>query len=152
MEQAVQRVLMKSKIHRATVTRADLHYEGSCGIDPELLRLADIVPGEQLHIVNISNGSRAVTYAIEGAPGEIALNGAMAHIGEPGDLVILISYAHVDESERAAFRPRVVMVDERNRPQGEPTTVLGHAGAPVPASWNGNGDASAAATRRAGVH
>ena len=128
----MQRVLMKSKIHRATVTRADLHYEGSCGIDPELMRLADVVPGEQLHIVNISNGSRAVTYAIEGGPGEVALNGAMAHIGEPGDLVILITYASVDESERAGFRPRVVMVDEHNRPKGKPTTTLGHPDAPVP--------------------
>ena len=128
----MQRVLMKSKIHRATVTRADLHYEGSCGIDPELMRLADVVPGEQLHIVNISNGSRAVTYAIEGGPGEIALNGAMAHIGDPGDLVILITYAGVDESERESFEPRVLMVDGQNRPTGEPTTVLGHAGAAVP--------------------
>jgi aspartate 1-decarboxylase len=134
MEQAVQRVLMKSKIHRATVTRADLHYEGSCGIDPELMRLADIVPGEQLHIVNISNGSRAVTYAIEGEPGEVALNGAMAHIGQPGDLVILITYAQVDESERESHQPRVVMVDQHNRPRGEPTSVLGHPDAPV--SWD----------------
>jgi aspartate 1-decarboxylase len=137
MEQAVQRLLMKSKIHRATVTRADLHYEGSCGIDPELMKLADIVPGEQLHIVNVSNGSRAITYAIEGEPGEVALNGAMAHIGEPGDLVILITYATVDEAERESFRPRVVMVDERNRPQGKPSSVLGHPGAPVASSWNG---------------
>lgn len=128
----MQRVLMKSKIHRATVTRADLHYEGSCGIDPELMRLADIVPGEQLHIVNVSNGSRAVTYAIEGGPGEIALNGAMAHIGEPGDLVILITYASVDEAERESFKPTVVMVDQHNRLRGEPSSVLGHAGAAVP--------------------
>jgi aspartate 1-decarboxylase len=149
MEQAVQRVLMKSKIHRATVTRADLHYEGSCGIDPELMRLADIVPGEQLHIVNISNGSRAVTYAIEGAPGEIALNGAMAHIGEPGDLVILITYASVDEAERASFTPRVLMVDQHNRPRGEPTGVLGHPNAPV--AWDSPGNGRAAGTR-AGVH
>ena len=145
----MQRVLMKSKIHRATVTRADLHYEGSCGLDPELMRLADIVPGEQLHIVNITNGSRAITYAIEGEPGEVALNGAMAHIGEAGDLVILITYAHLDESERASFRPRVVMVDQHNRAQGEPTAVLGHPDAPVswPAPRNGRG----AAPKRAGV-
>jgi aspartate 1-decarboxylase len=117
MEPVVQRVLMKSKIHRATVTRADLHYEGSCSIDPELMRLADIVVGEQLHIVNVNNGSRAITYAIEGAPGEVALNGAMAHIGEPGDLVILITYAQVDEAERASFQAKVVHVDGRNRPR-----------------------------------
>jgi aspartate 1-decarboxylase len=117
MEPAVQRVLMKSKIHRATVTRADLHYEGSCSIDPELMKLADIVVGEQVHIVNVSNGSRAVTYAIEGVAGEVALNGAMAHIGEAGDLVILITYAQLDDSEVADFRPRVVHVDQRNRPK-----------------------------------
>ncbi len=148
----MQRVLMKSKIHRATVTRADLHYEGSCGIDPELMRLADIVPGEQLHIVNVSNGSRAVTYAIEGAPGEVALNGAMAHIGEPGDLVILITYASVDEREREAFQRRVVMVDGHNRPQGEPTTALGHAGAAVPAWATGGDTARRGGSKRAGVH
>jgi aspartate 1-decarboxylase len=111
----VQRTIMKSKIHRATVTRADLHYEGSCGIDTELMRAADIAPGEQVHIVNVSNGSRAVTYAIEGGPGEIALNGAMAHIGEPGDLVILITYAQLDEEELRTHAPRVLQVDAANR-------------------------------------
>jgi aspartate 1-decarboxylase len=109
--------LMKSKIHRATVTRADLDYEGSCSIDVELMREADILVGEQVHIVNVSNGSRAVTYAIEGGPGEVALNGAMAHIGSPGDLIILITYAQVADSELAAFRPRIVHVDSRNRPR-----------------------------------
>jgi aspartate 1-decarboxylase len=97
------------------VTRADLHYEGSCSIDRELMREADILVGEQLHIVNVTNGSRAVTYAIEGGPGEIALNGAMAHIGSPGDVVILITYAQVADAEAATFRPRVVQVDARNR-------------------------------------
>jgi aspartate 1-decarboxylase len=111
----VQRTVMKSKIHRATVTRADLHYEGSCSIDTELMRAADIVVGEQLHIVNVTNGSRAITYAIEGAPGEVALNGAMAHIGDPGDTVILITYAQYDEAELAAHTPRVVQVDASNR-------------------------------------
>ena len=111
----MQRILMKSKIHRATVTRADLDYEGSCSIGPELLRAANIAVGEQVHIVNVTNGSRAVTYAIEGGEGEIALNGAMAHIGAPGDTVILISYANVDEDDVAAFHPRVVHVGERNR-------------------------------------
>ncbi|TMD06370.1 MAG: aspartate 1-decarboxylase [Chloroflexi bacterium] len=111
----MQRTVMKSKIHRATVTRADLHYEGSCSIDPELMRAADIVVGEQLHIVNVTNGSRAITYAIEGAPGEIALNGAMAHIGETGDTVILITYAQYDDAELATHTPRVVQVDAANR-------------------------------------
>ena len=74
----MRRTVMKSKIHRATVTRADLDYEGSCGIDVDLLREADIVPGEQVHVVNLANGSRAITYVIEAGPGEITLNGAMA--------------------------------------------------------------------------
>lgn len=113
----MHRVLMKAKIHRATVTRSDLDYEGSCSIDTELMRAADIVVGEQVHIVNVTNGSRAVTYAIEGDPGEVALNGAMAHIGEVGDLVILITYAQVDEREVKDFAPRVVHVDARNRPR-----------------------------------
>ena len=113
----MHRIVMKSKIHRATVTHADLDYEGSCGIDVELMGLADIVPGEQVHIVNVSNGSRAVTYAIEGGPGEITLNGAMAHIGDVGDIVILITYAQLEASEVAAFVPRVVQVDARNRPR-----------------------------------
>ena len=106
---------MKSKIHRATVTRADLDYEGSCSIGPELLGAANIAIGEQVHIVNVTNGSRAVTYAIEGERGEVALNGAMAHIGAPGDTVILIAYAHVDDTELATFGPRVVHVGEANQ-------------------------------------
>jgi aspartate 1-decarboxylase len=111
----VLRIVVKSKIHRATVTRADLDYEGSCSIDPELLRLADIVPGEQVHVVNVTNGSRAVTYAIEGQPGEIGLLGAIAHLGAVSDLVILITYAEYDEAELARHVPRVVQVDARNR-------------------------------------
>jgi aspartate 1-decarboxylase len=111
----MQRVLMKSKIHRATVTRADPDYEGSCGIDSELLRAADIVPGEQVHVLNVSNGSRAITYAIEAAPGEITLNGAMAQLGATGDVVILITYASVPDEEVARFRASVVHVDAENR-------------------------------------
>ena len=107
---------MKSKIHRATVTRADLDYEGSCGIDVDLLREADIVPGEQVHVVNLANGSRAITYVIGAGPGEITLNGAMAHIGSAGDLVILITYAEMSDAELESFRPRVVHVDAGNRP------------------------------------
>jgi len=111
----MQRVVMKSKIHRATVTRADLDYEGSCGIAPELMRAADMVPGEQVHVVNVTNGSRAVTYVIEANPGEITLNGAMAHLGGAGDVVILITYAQVDEQELRDFVPTVVHVDKQNR-------------------------------------
>jgi aspartate 1-decarboxylase len=111
----MQRVIMKSKIHRATVTRADLDFAGSCGIAPDLLRAADIVPGEQVHVVNVTNASRAVTYVIEGTPGEISLNGAMAHLGSAGDVVILITYAHLDESEMRGFAPTIVHVDAQNR-------------------------------------
>jgi aspartate 1-decarboxylase len=111
----MQRVIMKSKIHRATVTRATLDFEGSCGIAPELMRAADMVTGEQVHVVNATNGSRAVTYVIEGKPGEISLNGAMAHLGNAGDLVILITYAQLDELEMRDFKPAVVHVDAHNR-------------------------------------
>ena len=111
----MQRVVLRAKIHRATVTAADLDYEGSCSIDTALMRAADIVPGEQVHIVNVTNGSRAITYAIEGGPGEIGLNGAMAHIGGPGDTVILIAYAHVSEAELVTHEPRIIQVDAANR-------------------------------------
>lgn len=110
---------MKSKIHRATVTRADLDYEGSLSISTELLNAADIAVGEQVHVVNVTNGSRAVTYAIEGTSGEIALNGAMAHIGAVGDTVIIIAYAGVDDSELSGFQPRVVHVGAGNRMREE---------------------------------
>lgn len=115
----MQRTVLKSKIHRATVTRADLDYEGSCSIGPELLEAADILPGEQVHVVNVSNGSRAVTYAIEGTPGEIGLNGAIAHLGDVGDLVILITYVQIDEAEVRDFAPRIVHVDAQNRARAE---------------------------------
>jgi len=111
----MQRVIMKSKIHRATVTRAALDFEGSCGIAPELMRAADIVPGEQVHVVNATNGSRAVTDAIEAASGEVTLNGAMAHLGSAGDTVILITYAQLDERELRDFAPTIVRVDANNR-------------------------------------
>lgn len=111
----MQRVIMKSKIHRATVTRAAVDFEGSCGIGPELMRAADMVPGEQVHVVNTTNGSRAVTYVIEAAPGEVTLNGAMAHLGTSGDIVILITYAQMDERELRDFTPTIVRVDANNR-------------------------------------
>jgi aspartate 1-decarboxylase len=111
----MQRVIMKSKIHRATVTRAAVDFEGSCGIAPELMRAADMVAGEQVHVVNTTNGSRAVTYVIEAAPGEITLNGAMAHLGSPGDIVILVTYAQMDEHEFRDFKPTIVRVDADNR-------------------------------------
>jgi aspartate 1-decarboxylase len=128
----MQRVILKSKIHRATVTRADLDYEGSCGIGLELLRAADIVVGEQVHVVNITNGSRAVTYAIEGRPGEISLNGAMARIGDAGDTVIITAYATADDTELSGFMPRIVHVDADNHIRNEHSTKSGDLlGAPT---------------------
>jgi aspartate 1-decarboxylase len=111
------RTMMKSKIHRATVTQADLHYVGSVTVDMDLLEAADILPGEQVSIVDITNGARLETYAIPGPrdSGVIGINGAAAHLVHPGDLVILISYAQMDNETAHLYRPRIVHVDSRNR-------------------------------------
>jgi aspartate 1-decarboxylase len=108
---------MKSKIHRATITSADLHYEGSLTVDADLLEAADLAEFEEIQIVNVNNGARFVTYVIPGERGSgvVQLNGAAARLGLPGDLVILIAYGVYDEHEAASHRPRVVFVDERNR-------------------------------------
>jgi aspartate 1-decarboxylase len=113
----VLRTVFKSKIHRATVTQADLHYVGSVTIDRDLLDAADLLPGELVHIVDIDNGARLETYVIEGERGSgvIGINGAAAHLVHPGDLVIIISYAQVDDAEARALRPQVVHVDRENR-------------------------------------
>lgn len=114
----MQRTLLKSKIHRATVTEADLHYEGSVTIDPMLLEAADIVDHEQVDIYNITSGERLTTYAIEGKPGagEICINGAAAHLVKPGDMVIIASYAIYDEADLADYEPKVILVDQDNQP------------------------------------
>jgi len=111
------RTMMKSKIHRATVTQADLHYVGSVTVDRDLMEAADLLEGEQVAIVDITNGARLETYVIPGERGSgvIGINGAAAHLVRPGDLVILISYAQMDEAELRAYRPRVVFVDPRNQ-------------------------------------
>src|SRR5882757_7393084 len=111
------RTMLKSKIHRATVTQADLHYVGSVTIDRDLMDAADLLPGEQVHIVDIDNGARLETYVIEGprGTGVIGINGAAAHLVRPGDLVIIISYAAMDTAEARAFRPAVVHVDRTNQ-------------------------------------
>jgi aspartate 1-decarboxylase len=113
----MERLMFKSKIHRATVTDANLDYEGSITIDRNLMQAADILPYEQVHVVNVTNGERLVTYAIEGGPGDICLNGAAAHKARPGDIVIIIAYANVQEQDLAAFQPTVVKVDAKNRIQ-----------------------------------
>ncbi|MFD7131675.1 aspartate 1-decarboxylase [Streptomyces sp. NPDC059894] len=111
------RTLFKSKIHRATVTQADLHYVGSVTIDADLLDAADLLPGELVHIVDITNGARLETYVIEGERGSgvVGINGAAAHLVHPGDLVIIISYAQVTDAEARTMQPRVVHVDRDNR-------------------------------------
>lgn len=112
------REVLKSKIHRAQVTDANLNYRGSITIDPVLLRLADIVDYEKVHVVDINNGNRFETYAIPGIPdsGEICLNGAAARLVQVGDLVIVMTYAWMDAEELARHQPRIVHVDDRNKP------------------------------------
>jgi aspartate 1-decarboxylase len=113
----VQRHLMKSKIHRVTITAADLHYEGSLTVDEDLLDAADLVTHEQVQVVNVNNGSRFTTYVIPGPRGSgvMQLNGAAARLGHPGDVVILISYGVFTDADVKRHVPRVVFVDERNR-------------------------------------
>jgi aspartate 1-decarboxylase len=124
------RVMLKSKIHRATVTQADLHYVGSIAIDRELMKAADLLENEQVVIADITNGARLETYVIPAPAGSgtIGINGAAAHLVNEGDLVIIMSYATVEDSEARAMKPTVDHVDENNR-------VLGtgqDSGEPVP--------------------
>jgi aspartate 1-decarboxylase len=111
------RTMMKSKIHRATVTQADLHYVGSVTVDQDLLDAADLLPGELVHIVDVTNGARLETYTIAGerGTGVIGINGAAARLVHPGDVVILIGYGQLDTAEARTFEPRVVFVDADNR-------------------------------------
>ncbi|MGQ0483208.1 MAG: aspartate 1-decarboxylase [Pseudonocardia sp.] len=122
------RTMLKSKIHRATVTQADLHYVGSVTVDADLMDAADLLSGEQVAIVDITNGARLETYVIPGERGSgvIGINGAAAHLVHPGDLVILISYAAMDDAEAREYLPRIVFVDALNRAL-EHGTDPGHA-------------------------
>jgi len=108
--------MMKSKIHRATVTGSDLNYVGSITLDPRLMELADVLEHEQVHVLDLDNGARFETYAISGGPGDVVLNGAAARLVHAGDRIIVISYAQYDEEELESYAPRVVHVDSRNRP------------------------------------
>jgi aspartate 1-decarboxylase len=112
----MRRRMMKSKIHRATVTAADLHYVGSITLDPALMDLARILPFEQVHVLDIDNGARLETYAIPGEAGDVQLNGAAARLVEPGDKIIVLTYADYESAELEEFRPLVVHVDDDNRP------------------------------------
>lgn len=113
----MRRHLMKSKIHRATITSSDLHYEGSLTVDEDLLDAADLVEFEEIQVVNVNNGARFTTYVIPGPRGSgvLQLNGAAARLGLPGDLVILIAYGTFEDAELAGYQPRVVFVDGKNR-------------------------------------
>jgi aspartate 1-decarboxylase len=113
----MQRIMLKSKIHRAVLTGADLHYEGSIAVDPILLDAADILPNEQVHVLNVNNGSRITTYAIaaERGSGTVMLNGPAARSGLVGDIIVILTYANVDTSELAGYTPKIVKVDTQNR-------------------------------------
>ena len=132
------RIMMKSKIHRATVTQADLHYVGSVTIDADLLDAANLIEGEQVAIVDITNGARLETYVIPAQRGSgiIGINGAAARLVHAGDLVIIISYGMFDDAEARTLQPTVVHVDEKNR-----VVKLGNdAAEPVPGSSQKRGD------------
>jgi len=131
----VRRRMLKSKIHRAVVTDANLHYVGSVTIDPDLLDAADILEHEQVAIVDIDNGARFETYAISGTrgSGDMCLNGAAARLVQPGDRIIVISYAEYDDAEMAGYAPRVVHVDSGNRQIDAMTAELLAAGQQGPA-------------------
>jgi aspartate 1-decarboxylase len=116
----MERIMLRAKIHRATVTQCILDYEGSCGIDEDLLEAADIREFEKVEIYNVSNGERFSTYAIKGQrkSGEISLNGAAARLAQTGDLLIICTYAPMSESSSAAYQPKIVFVDSSNRVSG----------------------------------
>jgi aspartate 1-decarboxylase len=127
------RTMMTSKIHRATVTQADLHYVGSVTVDQDLLDAADLLPGELVHIVDVTNGARLETYTIAGERGSgvIGINGAAAHLVHPGDIVILIAYGQMETAEARTHEPHVVFVDAQNRVVGtgaDPAETFGDPG------------------------
>ncbi|GJJ05421.1 aspartate 1-decarboxylase [Duganella rhizosphaerae] len=116
----MQRVMLRSKLHRVTVTQADLNYEGSCGIDQDLLDAADIWVNEKIELYNVNNGERFATYAIPGlrGTGEISLNGAAARRAQLGDLLIICTYAPMSEEQAREYKPKVVFVDDKNKIKG----------------------------------
>lgn len=116
----MQLTMLKSKLHRACVTHSELEYEGSCAIDIALMRKANIRPYEQLHIYNVTNGNRFVTYAIEAEENSrvISINGAAAHMANPGDRIIICTYANLSEAEAESFNPTLVYLDENNEVTG----------------------------------
>jgi aspartate 1-decarboxylase len=123
------RTMLKSKIHRATVTDANLHYEGSVTIDPALMEAADMLPFEQVHLLDIDNGARLTTYAIEGerGSGEVCVNGAAAHLIHQGDTIIILSYLQVPEERARSHQPRLIYVDGANRIERTGHTIAPHS-------------------------
>ena len=111
------RLMCKSKIHRVRIKKVDLHYEGSIGIDKNLMEAANIIPYEMVHVLNVNNGARFETYAIEepALSGMVALYGAAAHMGEVGDILIILSYGLVEEGETGKFKPHLILVDADNK-------------------------------------
>jgi aspartate 1-decarboxylase len=120
----MRRTMMKSKIHRATVTGSDLDYVGSITLDPVLMELADVLEHEQVHVLDLDNGARFETYAMRGGRGDVILNGAAARLVHTGDRVIVISYAQYDEAELESYMPKIVHVDSRNRPTDDEFQAL----------------------------
>jgi len=115
----MRRFMLKSKIHRATLTGTELHYEGSVTVDQDLLDEADILPGEQVQVLNLNNGARPITYAIA-APrgsGTVLLNGPAARLGMTGDLISILSYCDLSDEKARTFKPKIILVDEKNRPR-----------------------------------
>jgi aspartate 1-decarboxylase len=108
------RIMLKSKIHQARVTRIVLDYEGSITIDKKIMEAAGILPYEQVQVLNTNNGARFTTYAIEGESGEICINGAAARLAVKGDIILILSYCHIEDDEARHFRPKVVYVDAKN--------------------------------------
>ncbi|HLS24587.1 MAG TPA: aspartate 1-decarboxylase [Beutenbergiaceae bacterium] len=131
---SLQRPMLIGKIHRATVTAADLHYVGSLTLDTELLQAANLLPGQQVDVVDITNGARLTTYVIPGEPGsgQVQINGAAAHHVHPGDLVIIIAYGMLSDADARSYDPAVVFVDDRNQvisTDGDPGQVPDAPGA-----------------------
>jgi aspartate 1-decarboxylase len=117
MAEQLRRSMLKSKVHRAKVTHADVDYEGSVTLDAHLLEAADILPYEEVHVWNVTRGTRLRTYAMVGEPGSgiVCINGAAAHLAQPGDLVIIATFTQLDDAAARRFKPKVILVDENNR-------------------------------------
>ena len=111
----MMRIMLRAKLHRLTVTETDVNYEGSITLDKNLIGAADILPGERVQVVNVNNGERFETYIIEGGSGVVCLNGAAARLAEPGDKVIVIAYAMIEEGNAQKLKPKIILVDERNK-------------------------------------